>query len=202
VSDDEEIGYPLQWPSDRPRTSNRTASRFGGSVARWSIGGARDFLLAELRRLGGKKPVISSNLRLRNDGLLRADQGEPADPGVAVYFEREGQRVAFSCDRWNRVADNLYSIAKTIEALRGIARWGTGDMVRAAFRGFRALPSPVRPWRVVFGVAADESVDLAEIERRYREAAAVNHPDRGGLSSVMGELSAARDDARRELSGG
>ncbi len=195
----EEVGFPLQWPSDRPRTRTRAHSRFGRGAG-WTVAQARDYLIAELERLGTKRPVISSNISLRLDGLLRASQGEPADPGVAVYFEKDGQRVAFACDRWNRVADNLYSIAKTVEALRGIERWGTGDMVRAAFRGFRALPLPVRPWRTVFGFAADDRVSIGEVEKRFRDSAGVNHPDKGGLPSVMAELSAARDDARRELS--
>jgi hypothetical protein len=49
--------------------------------------------------------------------------------------------MCFACDRWDSVADNVQAIRKTIEALRGIERWGTGDMVQRAFAGFVALPS-------------------------------------------------------------
>jgi len=74
-------------------------------------------------------------------------------------------------------------------------------MVRAAFTGFRALPPPVRPWRLVFGFSADETPPVEEVDRRHRNAAAKNHPDRGGLDAVMAEINAARDQARSELGG-
>ena len=44
----------------------------------------------ELRRLGASDDdcVISSDLKLRLDGLPRSDQGQPRDPGVAVYWRK------------------------------------------------------------------------------------------------------------------
>jgi hypothetical protein len=53
------------------------------------------------------------------------------------------------------IRDNLQAVAKTIEALRGIDRWGTREMVDAAFQAFAAIPAsasagiqvrPKRPW--------------------------------------------------------
>jgi hypothetical protein len=49
------------------------------------------------------------------------------DVGVAVYFSYRNQQRCFACDRWNRIQDNMQAISKTIEALRGIERWATGD---------------------------------------------------------------------------
>ena len=57
--------------------------------------------------------------------------------------------MCFACDKWRDVYDNIYAIGKTIEALRGIERWGTGDMVEQAFTGFVALPSPKSPWEIL-----------------------------------------------------
>lgn len=48
--------------------------------------------------------------------------------------------MCFACEKWQDVYGNIYAIGKTIEALRGIERWGTGDMVEQAFTGFVALP--------------------------------------------------------------
>ena len=58
----------------------------------------------------------------------------------------------------------------TISALRGIARWVTGDMVTAAFRGFVALPPPMtgqRAWYEILGVGPD--VSIAACELMYRK---------------------------------
>lgn len=114
-------GYPLQWPTNRPRTQRRARSRFDMSLAR-----ARDALFEELARMDAKAPVLFTNLALRRDGLPYANQNEPTDPGAAVYFTLKGRQVAFSCDRWDLVCDNIQAIRHTLGALRGIKRWGTG----------------------------------------------------------------------------
>lgn len=91
---------------------------------------------------GAKNAVVSTNVALRRDGLPLASAKRVDDPGVAVYFLYKGKQTCFACDRWDKVEDNIYAVAKTIDAMRGIARWGTGDMLDAAFNGFTALPPP------------------------------------------------------------
>ena len=214
LQDDEKVqAFPLQWPAGRTRTGSRSRALFhvrktrqGQGGGSWTerdeipVGKARDHVLAELDRLGARDPVISSSVRVRLDGLMSAGaRPDGGDPGVAVYFIHRKTRLCFACDRWDRVADNLWSIARTIEAIRGIERWGTGEMVAAALRGFRALPPPQKPWRMVFGYGSETTPLLADVEKRYREAAGSAHPDRGGDADRMSELNAARDDARAEL---
>lgn len=193
--------YPLQWPIGRPRVNRRERSRFNVSLAK-----ARDKLFNELRLMGAKLPVLSTNINLRRDGLPYANQPEPDDPGVAIYFGWKGKQVAFACDRWDRVRDNVQAVCHTIEALRGINRWGTGDMVEAAFSGFEALPAPgmvtPRPWWSVLGFSSND-VALARgrefIEGIYRQKAKDVHPDTGGSNDQMSELNAAISQARKEL---
>ncbi len=182
--------YPLQWPEHRPRISRRERSRFNVSFAR-----ARDELLNELRLMGARLPVLSTNVNLRRDGLPYANQPEPDDPGVAIYFERRGRQMAFACDRWDRVRDNVQAIRHTISALRGLDRWGTGDMVEAAFTGFEALPAP--DWRGDLGL--DFEATLADAEASYRNRARSAHPDVGGSEDMMARLNSAIGEARREL---
>ena len=57
----------------------------------------------------------------------------------------------------------MQAIAKTIEALRGINRWGTGDMMEAAFKGFSALPAPDtnKPWREVLDTPQCVNIETA-----------------------------------------
>jgi hypothetical protein len=145
--------------------------------------------------MGGTNIIISSNLTLRRDGLPYADQRRVDDPGVAVYFRRKGADVCFACDRWDTVADNMRAIEKTIEALRGIARWGTGDMMEAAFRGFEALPAP--SWRDDLGLGPDATIEDAETS--YRKRARSAHPDAGGSEDDMARLNSAISQARSEL---
>lgn len=186
--------FPLQWPAGRPRRPEhrREASNFGTSMAK-----ARDALFGELRLLGARHVVLSSNVPLRLDGKPYASFPAIKDPAVATYFSYQDKPMCFACDRWTRVEDNIQAIRKTIEALRGIARWGTGDMLQAAFTGFSALPAPVvagmaRPWWEVLGVPRDANKDA--IQTAYRRLASEAHPDKGGTAERMAEINRARDE--------
>lgn len=188
--------FPLCWPAGRPRTPScrRESARFDTSFAR-----ARDNIVREIEMLTGTRRgfghraaiIISTDIPLRRDGLPLANQRKPDDVGVAVYFTYKKQQRCFACDRWNAVEDNMQAIAKTIEALRGIARWGTGDMLDAAFTGFTALPAPnaTRDWWEVLGVARTASLD--DLRAAYRRAASAAHPDRGGSNDQMARVNAA-----------
>jgi curved DNA-binding protein CbpA len=68
-------------------------------------------------------------------------------------------------------------------------------MMERAFTGFAQLPSA--DWRSILGVGLN--VCLKEAEAAFGRLAIENHPDRGGDSASMAELSRAREDARREL---
>ena len=158
---------------------------------------ARDELFAEIARMEGGYPVLSSNLALRQDGLPRAQQAEPADPGVAVYFMRKGKQMVFACDRWDRTRDNVRAIQKTIEAMRGIERWGASDMLERVFSAFIALPSTStkRQWREVLGFPPGAVPNRDGIESAFRNKAKSAHPDTGGSTEAMAELNAARQTA-------
>lgn len=190
--------YPLSWPVGRPRTEphRRTWSQFKAS-----FGKSRDRCMGEIRTLGGKEPIVSSNLPLRLDGMPYANKGQLPDSGVAVYFTYKGKQMCFACDRWAKVEDNMHAIALTIGALRGVARWGTGDMMEAAFTGFAALPAPgqttARGWREVLEVAPECTLEQAQ--HNYRKLASVRHPDRGGTSDAMSELNWAWNQAQQAL---
>jgi hypothetical protein len=189
--------YPLCWPPTRPRSKRKDDSALRAPFAK-----SRDFIVGEVRRLGGQRLVVSTNIPLRRDGLPYAATSEPDDAGVAVYFTYKGKQMCFACDRWRKVASNMQAIAKTIEALRGVARWGTGDMMEAAFTGFAALPPPMaagKPWRDVLGVQANESGEQV-VKEAYRRKRGEAHPDRqGGSDTAFLAVQAAYEQAAREL---
>lgn len=193
--------YPLYWPEGRPRTPEhlREESKFDTSFAR-----ARDEVVRQAELMTGRydwekraaQLIVSTNVPLRQDGLPLANYRRPTDTGVAVYFNYQKRPVCFACDRWNRIEDNMQAIAKTIDALRGIARWGTGDMMEAAFKGFAALPAPPgRSWWVVLGVARTAS--RAEIDAAYLAKRSAAHPDRGGTAEAFDEVQRAYEEAAR-----
>ena len=183
--------YPLQWPLGKPRSKYGQRSRFDTTLGK-AIRAVQD----QVRQLGGSMLIISSNLSLKLDGIPYANQREPDDAGVAVYFTYKKKQMCFACDRWKSVTDNMWAISKTIDALRGIERWGSGDMVQQAFTGFIALPSPEQ-WFQVLGVGATAAKD--EIEQAHRRLAMQHHPDRGGDTEQMAKINAARDRGLEQI---
>lgn len=187
--------YPLQWPAGWPRMEGRRQrARFGTSFAH-----ARDALLDEVRLLGGRNVVISSNVALRRDGLPYANQGEPDDPGIAVYFEMGGEPRCFPCDRWDRTRDNLQAIRLSIAALRGLDRWGAKHMVDAAFRGFAALPPPSAPGHWSRELELEMPCSLEQAERAWRSLCKITVQQDGQDSPRLYRLNAAIEQARKEL---
>lgn len=180
--------YPLCWPLHRKRASYREHARFKTAFAK-----ARDNIIAEVSRMGGRGAIISTNIELRRDGLPYASFTQPSDPAVALYFTYKGKQMCFACDRYRKAEDNMHAISLTISALRGIARWGTGDMMEAAFTGFIALPAPTPQDQPHEVLGVERTAARNEIEYAYKRLASQHHPDRGGSTEQMARINAARD---------
>lgn len=183
--------YPLQWPTGWPRTEQPTRSRFDVSQHR-----AQNGVVRELTLLGATDIVISTNLELRRDGLPYTKQTRLSDQGVAVYFNLNGEQQCIPCDKWSTIAENMRAIEKTIEALRGLDRWGAKEMVHAAFRGFKALPAnsivtpyTARIWYEVLEVSPTASP--AVVKAAYRQKMLKAHPDHGGSAAAFEEVQRA-----------
>lgn len=179
--------YPLTWPMGRQRTRDPKRSNFDVPLGR-SIKDVQH----EVRLLGGRGLIISSNFATRADGMPYANQRRrKEDNGAAVYFMHKSKPMCFACDRWDRLEDNLRAVAKTIEALRGIERWGTGDMVEQAFTGFTALPAPTSWWQTL--ELDGPGAGKPDIEAAHRRLSMRHHPDRGGDTNRMADINRARD---------
>lgn len=202
--------FPLAWPVGKPRHEGdrrwpifRTG-REGASPASKTkpitVAIALERLNAELAAVGARYPVVSTNLEIRRDGLPRSGQREPADPGVAVYFDLAGKPHCLPCDSYQTVAANIAAIAAHLKATRAIERYGVASMSEM-FAGFAALPSPdhVRPWRDVLELRGVENVRGEIVKAAFLRLARERHPDAGGSTDMMAELNAARDAAMREV---
>jgi len=191
--------FPLAWPAGRPRSNRRENARFATSFAK-----ARDKCRNEIALLGGSGVIVSTNMPLKRDGFPYAGaMSKLDDTGVAVYFTYKKRQMCFACDRWRSVADNMHAISLTIGALRGVARWGTGDMMEAAFTGFAALPPPGdtvgRSWRDILEMPAGD-VDIDDARAQYRRLASFKHPDKaGGSHAAMAALNDAWRQAQEAL---
>lgn len=198
----EHAASPLSWPAAWPRTSSAKRHRakfYGTNWHEYSGGGGyhrkRDLTISEatsrlqdeLCRIGARSIILSTNLRLRNDGLPYSGQKEPEDPGAAVYFTIKGKPRVLAVDKWDRCADNIAALAKTVEALRGLERWGVGDMEQR-FSGYKALPEA--RYYEVLGV--DSQATREVIENAFRRLAKRYHPDNGGDPSKFREVVEAR----------
>lgn len=174
--------YPLQWPPGWNQTQYPKRSQFHDH----SIARATSFLMVQLKMLGATNVVVSTNLALRKtDGQPYSRQRLPEDRGVAVYFRLNGENQCMPCDKWNRIEDNIWAIAKCVEALRGLDRWGAKEMVNASFRGFKALPAVATQPKVNY---FDGCEDKTSVNQRYRLLVRTYHPDHGGDQEDFIEL--------------
>lgn len=185
--------YPLCWPVGYKRTPGY---RRINSIFKQSMDRAQNFLRDEVKRLGATSLIVSTNLRLRQDGgIYSADLSKLIeDPGVAVYFKYKGKDVSMCCDQYNRVWENIYALGKGIEALRGMERWGVSEFLDRAFTGFAALPSSVivpyiDTWKVLGLPGRPATID--EVEKAYKKQCFTSHPDHGGTAEQFNQLQQA-----------
>lgn len=179
--------YPLQWPSTWPMTdpAKREKGKFSSTLA-----GALVALEDEVRRLGGTGLILSSNYTL---GV-----NNPSNPGVVAYFTYDKVAVAIPCDRWLKIEHNVKAIALTIEAMRGMERWGAKHMIKAMFTGFKALPGPAgkKHWSEIIRLVPNASKESAH--EIYRVLAKSAHPDAGGSDAAMSALNVAWSELKKE----
>jgi len=185
--------HPLTWPDIIPRSARREPGQFKTTLAA-ALKNVEDSLRKFGRDSGKpvKEIVLSSNYAL---GVTR-----PPDPGVAAWFVWEDQQLCIPVDRYTTIEANLQAIHHIIEARRVELRHGTLHLVRATFRGFRALPDPNRKtWREVLRMREMPHPTVDAIQAQYRLLASKAHPDKGGNADAMSALNRARDEALREI---
>lgn len=182
--------YPLTWPDALPRTGRRASSQFRTSVQA-ALNNVRKSLESFAR--DSDKPVTGIVLSSNVGGL---SFNGPDDPGVAAWFEWDGEQRCIAVDRYPKPEDNLQAIHHILEARRTEMRHGGLHIVRQTFKGFTALPAPDSWWKVL-GVA--QTATPAAIDTAYRILARDAHPDKnGGIDGGMARLTAARDEGKRQ----
>lgn len=202
---------PLCWPDAVPRTAPHR--RGNPQFNERTLAVAAEFVRSEINRLNNRRwhsndesVIISSNLKLKNDGTPYSQQGEPADTGIAVYFtlriNRNGKimerPIVMSCDKWRKTTDNLYAIGKDIEAQRARDRWGCTNYEQA-FRGYLAIPERCGgpAWWETLGIKPDAAREI--IEAAFKSKVKVFHPDKGGTDHGFAKLTEAYEQAMAQF---
>jgi len=193
-----------EWPG--ALTARRQRSNFSAS---WSA--TLSLLNSELRHLGARDRellVAISPEDFRLDGKPRANARQH-HPGVILSFDAKVGHLSYAVDTFDRWQDNVRGIAKSLEALRMVDRYGTTKHGEQ-YRGFLALEA-----RAAGAFTSDESafryladaaamtidpllsaVDAYDTGARRRIAARAlfhTHPDReGGDRDVFERCMAAQ----------
>lgn len=141
--------YTTRPLSDRTWLRPATQRKRSAFDSTWST--TLELLDREVRHLGGRDVVIEVDVReqdIRLDGMLRAN-ARADSPAVVVAFEtRQHGPMLYRCDRFERSyraasvgwQENIRAIAKTLEALRSVDRYGATETGQQ-YAGFKALPA-------------------------------------------------------------
>lgn len=187
-----------EWPG--ALTVRRQRSNFSAS---WSA--TLSLLTSELRHLGAKERELLVAIRpedFRRDGKPRANAKQD-HPGVILSFDAKVGHLSYAVDTFDRWQDNVRGIAKSLEALRMVDRYGTTKHGEQ-YRGFMAIEATAAPagfastyeaqqWcKRIAGYEPDETWT----RRIFREAQRAAHPDMGGDPAKFQRLSLAEATLR------
>lgn len=210
-----------EWPG--ALTPRRHMSNFSAS---WSS--TLSLLQTELRAMSARNVELLVAIppdQFRLDGKPRAN-AKQEHPGVILSFDSKVGHLSYAVDTFTDWRDNVRGIAKSLEALRMVDRYGTtkhGEQYRgflaieatAAPAGFSNVEEAVNFLVSVVGrppMPRVEHVDVGDpsslrqagddlrVARRalIRKAQRVSHPDAGGDAATFQRVSLAEAKLREE----
>ncbi|HTU15669.1 MAG TPA: hypothetical protein VMF31_10750 [Solirubrobacterales bacterium] len=144
----------------------------------------------ELSHLGAKNVVIQVDLRedqIKVDGWPKAGVRWGDHPGVIVAFDSKHGPLKYATAEFDRWEDNLRGIAKGLEALRMVDRYGITKRGEQ-YTGWKALPAA--------GETEQSQIDrgrgLIADYHGVNAALRATHPDHGGDPEDFMAVQAAR----------
>lgn len=171
---------PALWPAKQTPSYARKRPQFKTIWTR-----ALDLLAREIAMLRGSRVEIAIDIQdrhLRVDGGLRAD-ARPSSPAVIVSFDTKDGRLQFPCDTFSFWQENVDAIARALEALRMVNRYGVQQGKQYA--GFKAIP----PTTSATGSAYQAAVNIASLA--YRDGPIAPH-----VREMLGKRDVACDAVR------
>lgn len=187
----------IDWPYSFPRTDPSDRERYsGGFRVTWSI--AFQNVLDELRTWDGVTDVqleSGAEHQKRNPNKPYANASFE-DPGVVVYFTKDGEQMAAACDRWDNPRDNAqelyhYLHETRMQELRGTVTAESDYQKLQVPSGDEDAVVGEPPAYAVLGV--DRDATDGEIRDAYRERLKDAHPDHGGTTQQFKRLKRAKE---------
>jgi hypothetical protein len=165
-----------EWPHEPTRPRREAQFKHRGRPIGWDQ--TRRELQYEVDQLSDSRwetdiliGVGLTEYDIRLDGTPRANARPMSHPGVEISFDSRYGRLTYATDVFDRWQDNVRAVAKGLEALRAIDRWGVAKRGQQ-YAGFALL------------TAGPGKEDLgASLVKRYgsiRDALHATHPDTGG----------------------
>ncbi|MEM7813254.1 MAG: hypothetical protein AAF532_17395 [Planctomycetota bacterium] len=182
---------PLEeWPTERTREHKPCRFRSGYTDT-------LRLLDDELYKCDASSVVLQVDLprsQIKNDGTPYAG-ARPNSPGVILSFQTPSGPRSFPCDTYDDWQDNLRAIAKSMEALRAVDRYGVTKRGEQ-YRGFQALghdggvaagadtTTSVSDawWQICKAAGVTSANHRTDFETVVRKAKRVCHPDSNGGS--------------------
>lgn len=201
------VGPIREWPGILTPVRQRVRSQFSAS---WRD--TTSLLRRELTNLHARNPELlvaipAGDSNWRQDGYPRSN-AQQEHPGVILSFDTSYGHLSYPTDTFTIWQDNLRAIAKSLEALRMVDRYGVTKSGEQ-YRGFRELEGAKPP--TTFATAEDAAGFLralsgsrAEVSDRegmraaFRVAQRESHPDHGGDAGVFSDVMLAGEKLRAE----
>jgi hypothetical protein len=194
---------PAVWPKKATPPHQRTRPPFKTTTWSRTLG----LLAREVYMRGGRSAELALDIEprhLRQDGQLRAD-ARPKSPAVIVSFETKDGRLQFPADKYSNWQDNVEAIARSLEDLRRVDRYGVAE--GRQYAGFKALPaqtgatlSTAQAADLIVRVAGGANIRAEDVLRDstltrelVRIAKRRTHPDTGGSAEQFAVAAAAAD---------
>lgn len=144
--------FPLCWPLDVPFTEKRIRLNIS-RYQKLNMTQAKKFILKQFKNIPGPTMsiVVSTNVPVDNDGWYHHDNASDAyDKGAAVWWYQNKRLKVMYCDKYNRIEDNMYAIAKGLEAIIKCKRWINEKYLPDMFETFNYNGAFKPHWRHVF----------------------------------------------------
>lgn len=176
-------------PFDGP--APRGANRYSQFSASWGM--TVELLARELVMLDARAIVIELDIRTQDwriDGLPRAN-AVANSPAVRVTFTSKWGPLRYETAEYQHWQDNVRAIAKSMEALRMVDRYGVSKRGEQ-YRGWKALPTGTDP---ADAIATPEIARefLAQWGGDWKAAVKDTHPDVGGDPTEYRKVLRARE---------
>jgi len=196
-----------EWPGKL--TSGRVRSLFKAG-----LGDTLQLLESEIRHLTDTQAQRESAELLiaipagdlwRLDGRPRA-HAVAEHPGIIFSLDSKHGPLSYPCDTFTTWQDNLRAVAKALEALRMVDRYGVTKRGEQ-YRGFLAIETTAAPagfarWQdaeaFLMELLGDADLDAMSPAASIRAAKRIAHPDTGGDTATFQRVVLAEAKLRAE----